>query len=177
MGKLTLIAAIGEGNALGKDNELLWHLPDDFRRFKRLTSGHPIIMGRKTFESFPKPLPDRRHIVITRNRNYRTKFKDIRIVHNLEDALALVADEALSYIIGGGEIYTLAMAYADTLEITRVHGTFEGDAYFPTIDESMWEIERTDYHAADEKHPYAFTYITYSRRPERPFPKSLHAPS
>ncbi len=166
MGKLTLIAAIGESNSLGKDNELLWHLPDDFRRFKRLTSGHTIIMGRKTFESFQQPLPNRKHIVITRDNNYRTDFKGIYIVHSLEDALTLVADEELSYVIGGGEIYSLAMAHADTLEITHVHGTFDGDAYFPKIDGRNWEVGQTEFHPADEKHRYAFTYITYNRRPE-----------
>lgn len=164
MGKLTLIAAIGEGNALGRDNELLWHLPDDFRRFKRLTSGHKIIMGRKTFESFPRPLPNRKHIVLTRDKNFKSGFRDISIVHSLESALALAAEDVLSYVIGGGEIYTQAMTHADALEITRVHGTFEGDAYFPAIDEKIWEVVRTEYHAADEKHQYAFTYITYKRR-------------
>lgn len=163
MGKLIMIAAAGEENAIGKDNGLLWHLPDDFRRFKRLTTGHPMIMGRKTFESFPKPLPDRPHIIITRNRDYRVSHPGCQVVHSLEEALECVKTEELAYIIGGGEIYARAMAVADIIELTRVHGTFGGDAYFPTIDNSQWKLVKEEYHPADKNHAYAFTYRTFER--------------
>lgn len=163
MGKLIMIAAAGEENAIGKDNELLWHLPDDFRRFKRLTTGHPMIMGRKTFESFPKPLPDRPHIIITRNRDYRVSHPGCQVVHSLEEALECVKTEELAYIIGGGEIYARAMAVADIIELTRVHGTFGGDAYFPIIDNSQWKLVKEEYHPADKNHAYAFTYRTFER--------------
>jgi dihydrofolate reductase len=122
-------------------------------------------MGRKTFESFPQPLPNRKHIVITRDKQYDPGFPEISIVHSVEAALDLVSEEPLSYVIGGGEIYTQSLEHADTLEITRVYGRFEGDAYFPAIDDTIWEMVHTEYHPADEKHRYAFTYITYIRRP------------
>lgn len=158
-----MIAAVAENNALGKDNDLLWHLPDDFKRFKTLTTGHKIIMGRKTFESFPKPLPNRHHIIITRDKNYKVEHPNCTVVHTLEAALALVADQETSFIIGGGEIYTLAMPFCDILEITRVHGNYEADAFFPTIDPTVWELEQEVYHSQDERHAVDFTYRTFVR--------------
>nr|AEI30203.1 dihydrofolate reductase [uncultured bacterium] len=108
---VTMIAAVAENNALGKDNKLLWHLPDDFKRFKKLTTGHHIIMGRKTFESFPKPLPDRTHVVISRQPEY--KPEGCIVVDSLEKALAVSPNHEDVFIIGGGEIYNLAMPFAD----------------------------------------------------------------
>lgn len=159
---LTIIAAAGENNALGKDNDLVWHLPDDFRRFKKLTSGHHIIMGRKTFESFPQPLPDRTHVVITRRENY--KKGGIVVVHSMERAIELTGEDPQPFIIGGGEIYQMGIDLADKIELTRVHGTFEADTFFPKIDENQWELVSEEYHPKDEKHNYAFTYLTYERR-------------
>lgn len=159
---LTLIAAAGENNALGKDNDLVWHLPDDFRRFKKLTSGHNIIMGRKTFDSFPQPLPNRTHVVVTRKENW--KKAGIVVVHSLERAIELTADDPQPFIIGGGEIYKQSMDVADRIELTRVHGTFEADTFFPEINEKEWELTAEEFHDKDEKHKYAFTYLTYDRR-------------
>ena len=159
---LTLIAAAGENNALGKNNDLVWHLPDDFKRFKKMTSGHHIIMGRKTFESFPQPLPNRTHVVITRRENY--KKEGIIIVHSLERALELTKEDPQPFIIGGGEIYKMAIEVADKIELTRVHGTFEADTYFPEIDENQWKLVAEEYHDKDAKHEFAFTYLTYERR-------------
>lgn len=158
-----MIAAAAENDALGKDNDLLWHLPDDFKRFKRLTTGHKIIMGRKTFESFPKPLPNRTHIIITRDKNYKVNFDDCLVVYSLEAALAMVKD-LHAFIIGGGEIYKQAVAFSDTIELTRVHGTFEADTFFPKIDSEIWELVNEEYHPKDEKHKYAFSYLTYIRK-------------
>lgn len=160
---ITMIAAAGEGDELGRDNDLVWHLPDDFKRFKQLTTGHHIIMGRKTFESFPKLLPNRTHIVITRNAEFTAE--GVWVVHSLEDALALVVDDPQPFIIGGGEIYKLGMAVSDRIELTRVHGKFEADAYFPQIGEE-WELVAEEFHPADQCHKYAFTYLTYQRRHE-----------
>jgi len=157
-----MIAAAAENNALGKDNDLLWHLPNDFKRFKKLTIGHKIIMGRKTFESFPKPLPKRTHIIITRDENYSVPYDDCIVVHSLEDALKLVSNED-GYIIGGGEIYKQGEAFADVIELTRVHGEFEADTFFPEIDTSVWELIAEKHHPKDEKHQYGFSYLTYSR--------------
>lgn len=159
---VTMIAAAAENNALGKDNDLVWHLPDDFKRFKKLTTGHHIIMGRKTFDSFPKLLPNRTHVVITRNKNYNPD--GAIVVHSLEDALTYSHDDDNTYIIGGGEIYKLAMPEATHIELTRVHGKFEADTFFPEIDHAQWELIKEEYHPQDEHHDYAFTYLTYARR-------------
>ncbi|PCJ97472.1 MAG: diacylglycerol kinase [Flavobacteriaceae bacterium] len=159
-----MIAAAGKNNELGKDNDLLWHLPDDFKRFKQLTTGHHIIMGRKTFESFPKPLPNRTHIIITRDKTYTTTFKDCIVVHSLESALKLSENDTTPFIIGGGEIYALGFAFAHKIELTRVHQDFESDTFFPVIDENNWALITEEYHPKDEKHKFDFTYLTYSRR-------------
>jgi len=159
---ITMIAAAAENNALGKDQDLVWHLPDDFKRFKKLTTGHHIIMGRKTFETFPEPLPNRTHIVITRKDNYLKK--DATIVSSLEKALEFAKKDEQPFIIGGGEIYKLGMDIADKIELTRVHGTFDADTFFPEIDEEKWELVAEEFHPKDEKHDYAFTYLTYVRK-------------
>ena len=167
MSRIVMIAAAGEKGALGRDNKLLWHLPDDFKRFKRLTTGHPIIMGRKTFESFPKPLPMRHHIIITRNPDFSAGCEECTVVHDLQEALELVAGKELAYIIGGGEIYRLAMEVSDAIELTRVHGIFEADTFFPQIDPVQWKLVAETYHPKDEKHAYAFTYRTFERIQDR----------
>ncbi len=159
---ITMIAAAAENNALGKDNDLVWHLPDDFKRFKQLTTGHHIIMGRKTFESFPKPLPNRVHVVITRNANY--KPEGAIVAHSMKEALTIAKEDPQPFIIGGGEIYTLGMQYADCIELTRVHGKFDADTFFPIIDATIWDIEKKEMHGADERHQYAFTYLTYKKK-------------
>ncbi|MCL5245814.1 dihydrofolate reductase [Cellulophaga sp. 20_2_10] len=164
MQKIIAIAAAAENNALGKDNDLLWHLPDDFKRFKKLTTGHTIIMGRKTFESFPKPLPNRKHIVITRDKSYAIAFDNCIVVHSLEAALELTKKEDLAYIIGGGEIYKLALEYTHKVELTRVHAKFEADTFFPELTKDNWEVVFEEYHPKDDKHKLDFTYITYVRR-------------
>lgn len=156
---ITIIAAAGENNELGKNNDLVWHLPDDFKRFKQLTTGHYIIMGRKTFESFPKPLPNRTHVVITRNTNYQNE--DAIIVSSLEEAIEVSKDDSNPYIIGGGEIYKLSLPYAHKIELTRVHGTFEADTFFPEFSEKEWNLAKKEFHEKDEKHQYAFTYETW----------------
>lgn len=161
--KITLIAAAAENNALGKDNDLVWHLPDDFKRFKKLTSHHHIIMGRKTFESFPKPLPNRTHIVITRNSEY-VAGEGIIVVDSIDAALDAVMNDDNPYVIGGGEIYKLALDQATHIELTRVHSSFEADAFFPEINENDWELVAETFHPKDERHDYAFTYLTYARR-------------
>ncbi|WP_062056313.1 dihydrofolate reductase [Aquimarina longa] len=159
---ITMIAAAGENNALGKDNDLVWHLPDDFRRFKKLTTGHHIIMGRKTFESFPKLLPNRVHIIITRNKGYQAE--GAIVVHSIKEALEMAKGDMQPFIIGGGEIYTIGMEYADCIELTRVHEAFDADAFFPDIDTKIWKLEKEEFHDVDEKHKYPFTYLTYKRK-------------
>ncbi|WP_224483933.1 dihydrofolate reductase [Robertkochia aurantiaca] len=159
---ITMIAAAAENNALGKDNDLVWHLPEDFKRFKRITSGHAIIMGRKTFESFPGLLPNRKHIVITRQEGYVAE--GATVVNDLEEAFKVASDDPQPFVIGGGEIYKLALPYAEKIELTRVHGSFDADAYFPEIDPDNWELTASEFHPKDERHNYAFTYLTYLRK-------------
>nr|WP_273569020.1 dihydrofolate reductase [Maribacter sp. Hal144] len=160
-----MIAAAAEDNALGKDNDLLWHLPDDFKRFKKLTSGHKIIMGRKTFESFPKPLPNRIHIIITRDKKYQVQFDDCIVAHSFDEAIKLIENEELSFIIGGGEIYKQGEHFANQIELTRIHATFDdADTFFPEIDENIWKLVKEEYHSKDEKHKFDFTYFTYVKK-------------
>ena len=135
---ITLIAAAAENNALGKNNDLIWHLPDDFKRFKAITSGHYIIMGRKTFESFPKPLPNRTHVIITRQKNYNPE--NCIVVNSLEKAIEICPKDEDIFVIGGGEIYQQSIAIADKIELTRVHSAFEADTFFPEIDTTIWEL-------------------------------------
>ena len=161
--EITLIVAAGENDAIGKDNQLIWHLSDDLKRFKELTNGHHIIMGRKTFESFPKPLPNRTHIVISRQDNYQVP-SGVILVNNLEDAFDAAKADKQPFVIGGGEIYKQAMPYADKIELTRVHEDFEADTFFPKIDTTIWKESQNRYHAKDEKHQHAFSFITYIRQ-------------
>ena len=159
---ITLIVAVGKNNELGKENDLVWHLPNDFKRFKKLTTGHHIIMGRKTFESFPKPLPNRVHVVITRNEDY--KREGTIIVHSMKEALQITKNDTQPFIIGGGEIYSLGVPIADKIELTRVHGSFDADTFFPEIQINEWELIKEEHHDIDENHKYAYTYLTYLRK-------------
>ncbi|WP_417557336.1 dihydrofolate reductase [Mesoflavibacter zeaxanthinifaciens] len=160
---LTMIVAAGENNEIGKDNDLIWHLRDDLKRFKSLTSGHHIIMGRKTFESFPKPLPNRTHIVITRQSNY-TAPDGVIIVNSIEDAIKIAKKDSQPFIIGGGEIYKQAMPYASKIEITRVHATFpDADTFFPKIDTSIFKETSNVFHKKDDNHQYEFSFLTFER--------------
>lgn len=160
---LTIIAAASENNALGKDNQLLWHLPEDFKRFKTLTSGHYIIMGRKTFESFPKPLPNRTHIIITRQNDYQAPEGCI-LVSSLEKAMELCPANEEAFVIGGGEIYQQALNIVDKIDVTRVHTTIDADTFFPEIDTNIWKLVFEEFHPKDEKHAFDFTFLTYVRR-------------
>lgn len=159
---ITLIAAVAENNALGKDNQLLWHLPDDFKRFKNVTSGHYIIMGRKTFESFPKPLPNRTHIIITRQKKYPSE--NCIVVDSLQKAIAICPPAVELFIIGGGEIYNQSIEIADKLDITRVHNTFDADTFFPEIDLNKWKLTSAEFHPKDEKHQFDFTFQSYLKK-------------
>ena len=146
---IILIAATSKNNALGKDNKIIWHLPDDFKRFKELTSGHHIIMGRKTFESFPKPLPNRTHVVITRQKNYNPD--GCIVVNSIEEAFEICPKNEDVFLIGGAEIYKLGLPFVDKIELTYINETFQADAFFPEIDFSEWKLTNEDFHAIEEK--------------------------
>ena len=159
---ITIIAAIAENNALGKDNKLIWHLPADLKRFKHVTLNHHIIMGRKTFESLGKPLPNRTTIIITRNKNY--SVKDCIVVNSLEEAIEASKSDENPFILGGAEIYKQAIKIADKLDITFVHHKFEADVFFPIIDTNIWkEISKEDF-KADEKNKYNYSFVTFERK-------------
>jgi len=158
---ITIIAAAAQNNALGKGNQLIWHLSDDLKRFKSLTLDGYIIMGRKTFESLPGILPRRKHIVITRNPDF--KKEGIVVVQNLEQALAAIPSDKDAIVVGGGEIYNQTINIADKIELTRVHHDFEADTFFPEIDLTKWELVSSEFHPKDEKHQYDFTFETYLR--------------
>lgn len=158
---LTMIAAAAENNALGKDNDLIWHISEDLKRFKRLTTGHAIIMGRKTFESMPKALPNRTNIVLTKRKDYQAKGAEV--VHTVEDALEFVKEDLQPFIIGGGQIYSLFMPLCDRIELTRVHHEFEADVYFPDIDLNEFEVIAEEYVSKTEEQPYNYTYLTYQK--------------
>ena len=159
---IILIAAAAENNALGKDNQLLWHLPEDFKRFKQITSGNYIIMGRKTFESFPKPLPNRTHVIITRQKDYIAE--GCIVVHSLEEAIEISPKEEEVFVIGGAEIYKQSIENADKIELTRVHSEFEADAFFPEFNTSNWNLVFSEKHTKDEKHQYDYTFDTYLKK-------------
>ncbi len=159
---LTMIVAAGEKNEIGKNNDLIWHLKDDLKRFKALTSGHHIIMGRKTFESFPKPLPNRTHIVITRQNNYKVP-EGVIVVNSLEEAFKFIKNDHQPFIIGGGEIYKQALPYAEKIELTRVHETFDADTYFPVIDTNNWREIKNVFHTTDADHEHEFSFLTFER--------------
>ncbi len=159
---LTLIAAAGENDAIGKNNQLIWHLSDDLKRFKALTKDHCMIMGRKTFESFSEPLPNRTHIVITKQHRYKVP-KGVIVVDNFKDALDAAKSDPQPFVIGGGEIYKLAMPMASKIELTRVHSSFEADTFFPKIDQTVWKEVGNTFHNKDDKHNFSFSFITYTR--------------
>lgn len=160
---ITVIAAIATNNALGKDNDLIWHLPADLKRFKKVTTGHYIIMGRNTYESIGKPLPNRTTIIITRNKNY---FKEgCLIANSLEQAIEMSKEEAQVFIIGGAQIYkeTIAKDLAQQLDITLVHKDFEADVYFPEIDFKIWKEVARENFKADEKNKLDYSFISYQK--------------
>ncbi|MCD6068423.1 MAG: dihydrofolate reductase [Bacteroidetes bacterium] len=158
---LSIIAAVSENNALGKDNKLLWHLPADLKRLKALTMGHYLIMGRKTFESIGRPLPGRPHVIISRNED--RQLEGVTVVNSLDKALDLAKDDDQPFIFGGGEIYRIAMHLVQRIYLTRVHKYFEGDAYFPELDPKEWQlVEKQDFEA-DEKNLMAYSYEEYKR--------------
>lgn len=164
MRKISIIVAVAENGAIGKDQQLLWRLPNDLKLFKRLTLGNPIIMGRNTFLSLPNgALPKRKNIVVTSSPDFA--YPDISVARSVEEALCLCGDVDEVFFIGGAMIYKEALHFADTLYLTRVHHTFsDADTFFPEIDLSAWEIASSEEHSADETHKYPYTFITYCRK-------------
>jgi dihydrofolate reductase len=158
---VSLVWAMSENRVIGVKNRLPWHLPADLRHFKKLTLGKPILMGRKTWESLPGLLPEREHIVLTRDKNYTAD--GCTVVHSFENALARSTDVSEIMVVGGTALYELALPQADRLYLTLVHATLEGDAFFPIFDQSQWRETDRRYHPADDKNVYAMSFISLER--------------
>lgn len=162
---IAAIVAAGKDWAIGRDNDMLWHLPNDFRFFKQTTLGHPVIMGRKTFLSLGKPLPGRQNIVVTRQQSFTAE--GIMVVHSLEAAIAAATleDQEMVFVIGGGEIYRQALPMIEQLYLTVVAGSFpQATTFFPAIDWADWTEISRDHHTQDERHAYDYTFIVLKRK-------------
>lgn len=158
----TLIVAASENNAIGKNNQMLWHLPNDFKYFKNNTMDHSIVMGRKTFESIGKALPGRRNIVITRQPTFQAE--DVDVANSLQEVMTYCRDEREVFIIGGAQIYQQALPLASKVLLTRVHAEIDdADAYFPALPAEDWELVSSEAHSKDEKHQFDYTFEVYNR--------------
>ena len=156
---LSIIVAVAENNAIGKDNDLIWYISDDLKRFKRLTTGHTILMGRKTYESLPNgALPKRENVVITRDKNL--KLDKCIMLNSIEEAIEKYAksDEEI-FVIGGGSIYEKLLPYAHKIFLTKVHASFDADVFFPEIDSQDWEVTDEEHHQKGEKNEFDFSFI------------------
>ncbi len=161
---LSLLLAASENNVIGKDNKLPWHLPNDLKYFKNLTWGLPILMGRKTFDSIGKPLPGRKSIVITRDRNWQ--HEGVIVVHSIEEAMKKAEESGAKeiFVIGGAEIFNTSLPMANRIYLTRIHHKVDGDVFFPEIAEKEWDLTSSRYCEADEKNPYNHTYQVWERK-------------
>jgi dihydrofolate reductase len=159
--RICLIAALAENRVIGKNNALPWHLPADLKRFKAITMGHPVVMGRKTYESIGKPLPGRRNLVITRNRGYSAP--GCEVVHSLDEAIAACRDAQEIFIIGGAELYREALARAQRLEFTEIRAEFEGDATFPEFSMNEWRETGREIHSDEAGIPFRYDFTRYER--------------
>ena len=160
--ELTIIAAASTNNVIGFDNKLIWNIPKDLKRFKELTQGHSVIMGRKTFESLPSPLPNRRNIVVTRNKDYSPE--GIEVFSSIEDAIYVCKDDLQPFIIGGGEIYSQTINLVDKIELTRVYKDYQGDAFFPDIPMDKFELDSELVNYLDDDSNTKYSFLTYIKK-------------
>lgn len=158
---VSLICAVSENGVIGRDNTLPWHLPADLKHFRKLTMGHPIIMGRKTHQSIGRALPGRTNIVITRQEDFRSN--DCLIVHSLSEALTTCQKEEEVFVIGGASVYREAFEQAHRLFLTKIHENFEGDTFLPTVDERIWRLTHREDFEADDKNPFAYSFLTLEK--------------
>ncbi len=159
---ISIIVAISENGVIGKSNSLIWHLPADLKHFKQLTVGHHIVMGRKTFESIGKPLPQRTSIIVSRNNDF--KADNCFVVNTLEDAFSIAKNDSEIFIIGGGEIYKNSIEFANKLYITEIHQSFDGDTFFPDIEWKNWELIDEIDNKIDDKNKYHYVFKTYIKK-------------
>lgn len=158
---LSIIVAMANRNVIGKDNRLIWHLPEDLKRFKNLTTGRTIIMGRKTFESLGGILPNRKHIVLCKSEKLKIDNENVVVVNDVELLKEYIDSEEEAFVIGGGMIYSLLLPYAKKMYITKINADFDGDTFFPQVDYGQWKLVKREKGIKNEKNPYDYEYITY----------------
>ena len=161
---LSLIVAVANNNVIGKENALIWHLPEDLKRFKEITMGKTIIMGRKTFESLGRILPKRKHIVLCKSGCLNIEDDRVKIIKDISELDKYINDSEEHFVIGGATIYKLLLDKVNKMYITKINENFDGDAFFPDFDESEWKIVERQKGICDEKNPYDYEYITYVRK-------------
>ena len=160
---LSIIVAIAKNNVIGKDNQLIWHLPEDLKRFKKLTTNHTIIMGRKTFESLGRVLPNRKHVILCNDAEMNVNDENVEILDDISKLKKYKDSEEENFVIGGATIYKLLMPYTNKMYVTHINQDFEGDVYFPEISENDWKVIEKEKGLKDEKNPFDYEYITYER--------------
>ena len=160
---LSIIVAKAKNNVIGKDNKLIWHLPEDLKRFKNLTTGHTIIMGRKTFESLGRVLPNRKHVVLCNDAELNINDENVEILKDISELDSYINDDNENFIIGGATIYRLLIDKCNKLYITEINQEFDGDVYFPNIDTDKWKVIDREKGLKDEKNPYDYEYVTYEK--------------
>ena len=160
---LSIIVAKGKNNIIGKDNEMVWHLPEDLKHFKNLTTAHTIIMGRKTFESLGKPLPNRKHIIFSQNPDFKVNDENVEVVHSLLQIQDLIEGKEEAFVIGGAMIYNFLMPYVKKMYVTEIEKDFEGDTFFPTIDSEVWKETSREKGIKNEENNLDYYFVTYER--------------
>ena len=161
---LSIIVAIANENVIGKDNKLIWHLPEDLKHFKEITSGHKIIMGRKTFESLGRILPNRKHIILCNDMEMNINNENVEILEDISELDKYINSDEECFVIGGATIYRLLMPYANKMYITKINKDFDGDVYFPEIKEETWKEVSREKGLKNEENPFDYEYITYVKK-------------
>lgn len=160
---LSIIVAKAKNNIIGKDNKIIWHLPEDLKHFKNITTGHTIIMGRKTFESLGRVLPNRKHIIFSNNPSFNVNEENVKVVHSLLEIQDLIEGKEEAFVIGGAMIYNFLMPYVKKMYVTEIDKEFEGDTFFPKIDDNMWKEISREKGIKDDKNNLDYYFVTYER--------------
>lgn len=160
---LSIIVAKAKNNIIGKDNKIIWHLPEDLKHFKNITTGHTIIMGRKTFESLGRVLPNRKHIIFSNNPSFNVNEQNVKVVHSLLEIQDLIEGKEEAFVIGGAMIYNFLMPYVKKMYVTEIDKEFEGDTFFPKIDDNMWKEISREKGIKDDKNNLDYYFVTYER--------------
>ena len=161
---LSIIVAVAKNNVIGKDNQLIWHLPEDLKRFKKLTTNHTIIMGRRTFESLGRVLPNRKHVILCNDMEMNIEDENVEVLEDISMLKEYIESEEENFVIGGATIYKLLMPYANKLYITHINQEFEGDVYFPEINTNEWQVVEKVKGLKDDKNPFDYEYVTYIKK-------------